>query len=466
MATLLLDRFKAYISAEGLWKKGDSWLVAVSGGLDSTVLTHLCAAAEIDFRMAHCNFQLRGAESERDEKFVRSLAEKYNCPLSVRRFDTEAYRAERGISVQVAARELRYAWFRTFAVDAIATAHHLDDNIETLLMNFFKGTGIAGLRGMLPLQEGIVRPLLFASRQELADYAAGEDLSWVEDGSNATDKYNRNFVRHQLVPLLEQRYPSVLDNLGDNLPRFREVEVLYRQALDVHRAQLLERVDTGAHPLPGLWQISVIKLRKAVPQGTVIYELLRPFGFTPAQSGEVQALLDSTSGHYITSATHRILRDRKMLILSPLSDAAPAPAAAAPVVLDEGADKVQFPGGVLLQSKEPLTSAPLTSGPLTPPALALIPADPRSALLDAAHIRYPLILRRWKAGDYFYPLGMKKKKKLSRFFIDCKLSLVAKEQIWVLESDGRILWVVGQRIDDRFRVTAATRHLVSLRWIP
>lgn len=448
----LSDRFKSYISREHLWRPGQTWLVAVSGGLDSVVLTHLCAGAEMDFRIAHCNFQLRGEESGRDEQFVRSLAEQYGRPLSVQHFDTEAYRAQHGVSVQVAARELRYAWFRTFAVDAIATAHHLDDNIETVLMNFFKGTGIAGLRGMLPLQDGLVRPLLFAFKEELAEYAAAQGLSWVEDSSNATDKYSRNFIRHRLVPLLEERYPRVLDNLSNNLTRFREAEALYRQAIDVHRAQLMEYGNGDVR------QISVLKLQKASPLGTVIFELLRPYGFTPAQSAGVQALLDSTPGHYVTSGTHRILRDRKMLIISPLPDtsgpAVPSAIRFVPSVLDEFAAQALFPGGALLQVRRTLNAA----------KPAPVPDDPRKAFLDAAHIRYPLILRRWKAGDYFYPLGMRKKKKLSRFFIDSKLSLADKEQVWVLESEGRILWVVGQRIDDRFKITGSTTEVIQLEW--
>ena len=430
----LFNRFKTYLSQERLWHPGQTWLVAVSGGLDSVVLTHLCAEAEIDFRIAHCNFQLRGEESERDERFVRDLAAKYNRPLSVQRFDIPP-----DSSIQVAARELRYAWFRTFATDAIATAHHLDDNIETLLMNFFKGTGVAGLRGMLPLQEGIVRPLLFARREELEAYAKTEGLEWVEDSSNATDKYSRNFVRHRLVPLLEERYPRVIDNLADNLSRFREVEVLYRQALDVYQTQLLEKKS------PDAWQVSVVRLGKAVPLGTVIYELFRPFGFTPAQSGAIQALLDSPSGKYVSSATHRVLRDRRMLLITPTSEST------APIVLDEGKASIDLPEGILFHARIP--SAALSE-------------DARIALLDAAHVHYPLVLRRWKTGDYFYPLGMRKKKKLARFFIDAKLSKVDKEKAWVLESQGRILWVVGRRIDDRFKICPSTKEVIRLEWQP
>ena len=430
----LFNRFKTYISQERLWHPGQTWLVAVSGGLDSVVLTHLCAEAEIDFRIAHCNFQLRGEESERDERFVRDLAAKYNRPLSVQRFDIA-----QGASVQAAARELRYAWFRTFATDGIATAHHLDDNIETLLMNFFKGTGVAGLRGMLPLQDGIVRPLLFARREDLEAYAKEEGLDWVEDSSNATDKYSRNFVRHRLVPLLEERYPRVVDNLADNLSRFREVEVLYRQALEVYQTQLLEKKG------PDTWQVSVIRLGKAVPLGTVIYELFRPFGFTPAQSGAIQALLDSPSGRYVSSATHRVLRDRRMLLITPTSEST------APIVLDVGNASIDLPEGTLFHSRIP--SAALSE-------------DAQIALLDAAYVHYPLVMRRWKTGDYFYPLGMRKKKKLARFFIDAKLSKVDKEKAWVLESQGRILWVVGRRIDDRFKICPSTKEVIRLEWQP
>jgi len=462
----LLDKFKEYITIEHLWQPGSKWLVAVSGGLDSVVLTDLCAAAGIDFVMAHCNFQLRGSESERDEQFVRDLAKKYGRYLYVERFDTDAYCSSRGVSVQEGARDLRYAWFRTLlgptgsgstgpnpagpgsplpgaAADAVATAHHRDDNVETLLMNFFKGTGISGLRGMLPLQDRLVRPLLFSPKTELRAYAEEKGLTHVEDSSNETDKYTRNFFRLRVIPLVEERYPSVMDNLGDNLARFSEVAIVYRHAMEEQRKQLMEPKGEGC------WHISLVRLRKTVPLHTILYEMLLPFGFTPSQSVEVAALLNSTPGHYVASATHRILRDRKVFIITPLQETE-----AAPVVLEAGSPSLVFPGGVLIQKRMDIT------------ATGILKESPvRIALLDAAKISHPLLLRRWKPGDYFYPLGMRKKKKLSRFFIDAKLSLADKEKVWVLESDGRILWVLGQRIDDRFRVTPATTGVLHLEWV-
>jgi tRNA(Ile)-lysidine synthase len=447
----LSTRFTTYLREERLWRPGQRWLLAVSGGLDSVVLTHLCVQAGIEGAIAHCNFQLRGEESLRDEAFVRALADRYERPVYVHHFDTEAYASARKVSIQVAARELRYTWFRTLiagagTVDApgtsaaIATAHHLDDNIETLLMNLVKGTGAAGLRGMLPLQDQVVRPLLFATREDLEAYAAAHGLDHVEDSSNGTDRYNRNFFRHRVIPLLEERYPDVRGNLADNLSRFKELEVLYRQSVNRHREDLLEPSGKGA------WKIAVAKLERAEPLRTILFELLKPFGFNAAQAGEAMALLHSTPGRFVASASHRVIRDRRFLLIC-----SPERPDLLQVVLEDGDASVSFPQGVLS----------VAAGESPEPG-----ADPRIALLDAAHIHFPLLLRRWKPGDYFYPLGMRKKKKLARFFIDGKLSLADKEKVWVLESSGKILWVVGLRIDERFKVTPATKRVLRLEWAP
>ncbi len=427
----LLEAFNDFIAKERLFSPDDRILLAVSGGLDSVVLCELSYRADFRLVIAHCNFQLRGSESDRDEDFVRQLAQRYDREVLIQRFDTRAYAASRQLSIQVAARELRYGWFGQIVEGwkekaVIVTAHQLDDNIETMVMNFFRGTGLTGLRGMLPRQGRIVRPLLFAGREELSRFADEAQLTWVEDSSNESDNYTRNFFRHQILPLVERAYPSALDNLADNLGRFRETEILYREAIDRQKKDLMEQKGSEIH-------IPVLKLRKAVPLPTLIYELFSPYGFTPQQIGVLTGLLDSPSGKYICSATHRLLKDRRWLILSPLHDAG-----SATILIEEGRTIVDFAQGTLQFEWLPdFTGQPS--------------AESSVAWLDAGQVEFPLLLRPWRPGDYFYPLGMRKKKKLARFFIDHKLSLADKEKVWVLEMNKKIIWVVGQRIDDRFR---------------
>jgi len=445
----LLYAFKDFIAKEQLFFPGDRLLLAVSGGLDSTVLCALFRQAGLDFTIAHCNFQLRGAESNRDEAFVRQLGERYGRPVLVRHFDTAAHAAAGKLSIQVAARELRYAWFHEIVEGwrkgpgdhpgaVIVTAHHLDDNIETLLMNFFKGTGIDGLRGMLPRQGKIVRPLLFANRAGLRHFADEQGLSWVEDSSNESDKYTRNFFRHQLIPLVQQAYPSVLHNLANNLGRFREIGLLYHQAVEQQKKKLLEYKGSEIH-------VPVLKLKKSAPLRTLVYEILAPYGFSPQQAEAVTALLDSPSGKFVCSATHRILKNRHWLILSPLRSVE-----AANILVEAAGAPVLYEQGILQLEMLPSAAVP----PSLPSASV--------AWLDAAQISFPLLLRKWQPGDYFYPLGMRKKKKLARFFIDNRLSLADKEKIWVVEMNKKIIWVVGWRIDDRFRITPSTRQVLKI----
>lgn len=438
----LLNSFREYIAAERLFSRQDKLLLAVSGGLDSVVLCELARQAGLEFSIAHANFQLRGAESDRDEQFVRDVAARYDRAIVVRRFDTAAFAAGHKLSIQVAARGLRYDWFRQVISEwegggVIVTAHQLDDNIETLTMNFFKGTGIAGLRGMLPRHGDLARPLLFARRSDLEKFAAESGLQWIEDSSNVSDKYTRNFFRHQVLPLIEKAYPAALDNLGDNLHRFREIETIYRDAIGRQKKKLFEPKGAEMH-------IAVLKLQQSTPLRTLIFELFSPYGFTPQQTGPIAALLDGPTGKYVCSPTHRLLRNRRWLILSPLYDAS-----AVTILIEPGETKVEYPGGILR-----LEACPVTGG--------LPPADADMACLDAGEITWPLLLRPWRAGDYFYPLGMRKKKKLARFFIDQKLSLADKEKVWVLEMNKKIIWVVGQRIDDRFKLTAATRQMLRI----
>lgn len=436
---------------------GARLLLAVSGGMDSVVLTDLLHRNGHLLVLAHGNFQLRGAESERDEQFVRTLAETYQVPLLVKKFDTTAYAEARKLSIQEAARELRYNWFKEIingGADAaatifekgnnsrqspayIVTAHHANDNIETLLINFFRGTGISGLHGILPLQGNVLRPLLFAKRADIKEYAIQQNLRWVEDSSNASDKYVRNHFRLNLIPGLQQVFPNVEQNLLQNIQRFRDIEILYNQALERHTRKLLTVKGNEVH-------IPVLRLQQLQPLHTLLWEITRPYGFTAAQVTEIAKLLQAESGSYVASATHRIIRNRNWLIVAPK-----AAETAANILIEAHDTTIRFAAGTLR-----ITHTANTPG--------IISQHAHTACLDAADIRFPLLLRRWKQGDYFYPLGMRKKKKVSRFLIDQKLSATAKEKVWVIESNRKIIWVAGLRIDDRFKLTPASQKVVKI----
>ncbi|TCJ16544.1 tRNA lysidine(34) synthetase TilS [Flaviaesturariibacter flavus] len=443
----LFSRFIEYIKDEELFGSKDRLLLAVSGGLDSVVLTHLCRRAGFPVTLAHCNFGLRGGESDGDATFVRQLAETLGLPYFEKSFPTQAYALEQKLSIQEAARELRYTWFEELRLQLeeagtgrayLLTAHHLDDSIETLLINFFKGTGIAGLHGIRPKNGKLVRPLLFASRAELEAWAHAQGLRWREDRSNQDPKYTRNAVRLELLPAIERVFPGARANLAANIGRFAEVEQLYRASVDL-RIRKMTRV-SGAE-----LRVPVRQLLKAEAVDTLLWELARPFGFKPGQVPGLRALLQSAPGRYLASGTHQAVRHGAWLLFAPLG----VPDNTV-FVIDKTEERVLF-GTQLLQMQ------------VLPAAPAVLPADPQLALLDAATLDYPLVLRRWKPGDYFYPLGMRKKKKVARFLIDSKLSKTQKEQVWVLESHKRIVWVVGHRIDDRFKITAHTRKAISVR---
>ncbi|MEO9144556.1 MAG: tRNA lysidine(34) synthetase TilS [Ginsengibacter sp.] len=478
---LLVNEFIKNIEQQSLFQKKDYLLLAVSGGADSVVLCELCHDAGFNFEIAHCNFQLRGEESERDEKFVRALAKKYQVKIFVKRFETKKYAEENKVSIQVAARELRYAWFdellsevsgNKYQVSGIRcevsgmsdqltilssdtpllpssggrgpyllTAHHANDNIETLLMNFFKGTGIKGLQGILPKQGKIIRPLLFAKKEELLSFIKGRNLEFVEDSSNNSDKYTRNYFRHQLIPSVQKVFPQAEENLISNMERFHEIEILYQQSIGFHKKRLLEQKGNEIH-------IPVLKLQKSQPLKTIVYEIIKDYGFTPHQSDDVIGLLHRESGKYISSATHKIIRNRNWLIIAPANTLEAGHILINEEDVESDGYRVDFEFGKLKIKKEELVSEKI-------PSSALI------AMLDAKSVTFPLLLRKWKQGDYFYPLGMPGKKKLSKFFVDQKMSMTEKEKVWVIESNKRIIWIIGKRIDDRFKITGKTKKVLS-----
>jgi tRNA(Ile)-lysidine synthase len=451
----LLKDYKAFIQQNHLFHLTDKLLLAVSGGAGSVVLAWLMKIGGYAFSIAHCNFQLRGEESNRDEAFVAALAHDLEVPFYLKRFETTAYAESKKVSIQVAARELRYEWFNSIldgkAFDDLQrgvqdnpiryqyliTAHHQDDNIETVLMNFCKGTGINGLKGIMSKQDRLVRPLLFASKEEILAFAEANQLSWVEDSSNEEVKYTRNYLRKVVIPTIEKIFSQVQDNIADSIERFKDVAEIYNQSIALTKKRLVEVKGTEFH-------IPVLKLLRRTSRRTLIYEIIKEYGFSSKQVAEVEKLLSSESGKYCTSSTHRILRNRAWLIISPLEGYIDQVA-----VVEKGEDSVYFDNKHLHLKR--LKGIDIN-----------VSTDNTMAAVDVQEIQFPLIVRKWKQGDYFYPLGMRKKKKLARFFIDQKLSLTDKEKVWVVESHKKIVWVIGLRIDDRFKITPTTREALQL----
>ncbi|MBK9958974.1 MAG: tRNA lysidine(34) synthetase TilS [Chitinophagaceae bacterium] len=439
----MLQSFQHYIESNHLFLKKDKLLVAVSGGVDSIVLCDLLQKCGYTFAIAHCNFQLRKEESDGDEVFVKLIAERFQRQFFIKKFDTNLYAEANKVSTQVAARELRYQWFAQLIergeANMLLTAHHASDNIETLLMNFFKGTGIKGLQGILPKTKNkitIVRPFLFAQKAALLHYANENKQHFREDSSNASDKYTRNYFRNKLLPAIQRVYPGAEANLLHNLQRFNDVAILYNMQIEEIKRKLITVNNEETH-------IPVLRLLKTPAMPTVLFEIVKNYGFAATQLPEIIKLLDAESGKFISNERYRILKNRKWLIISQLSNAS------AVYIINEGDSELFLEDKVLHITTQELKGE--------------INQSPDFAFLDKKEIDFPLILRKWKQGDYFYPLGMSKKKKLSRFFVDNKLSLLQKENTWVLESNKKIIWVLGMRIDNRFKITGATKQVLRLK---
>ena len=440
---MLFTDFIQFNKKENLFQPNSKLLLAVSGGVDSVVLCALCKQAGYQFAIAHCNFKLRGADSDRDEQFVQDLAQKYEVPFFVTHFDTTLLAKTAKKSIEATARDLRYAWFEAIRTekgfDCIVTAHHADDNIETVVMNFFRGTGIKGLRGILPKQQKIILPLLFARRNLLEAFIIEQQLQFVTDGTNAANDYTRNYFRNAILPLISARFPEAAENVLRNIQRFTETELLYQQATAILLKKLVTKKGNEAH-------IPVLKLSKTIPLNTVVYEIIKDFGFTAHQVADVTGLLQAESGKLVSSASHRIIKNRNWLIIAPIKTTE-----AQHILIEEKDSSIDFEAGYLRIDHASVNKTQLTT-------------DSSIALLDKALLSFPLLLRKWKTGDYFYPLGMKKKKKINRFLSDQKLSLTQKENTWVIEMDKKIIWVVGQRIDDRFKISSATKVTAAINF--
>ena len=443
----LQSDFIDFIKKNRLFEPKDRLLLAVSGGVDSVVLCELCHQCGFEFVIAHCNFGLRGTESDEDAMLVKEMGKRYAVEVRSIEFDTQKYAEEKKVNIQIAARELRYNWFNEIIasekqkkINKILTAHHADDNIETVLMNFLKGTGINGLQGIQCKDSGIggkvTRPLLFARKAQLLEFARENNLNWRDDSSNETNKYSRNYCRNEILPAVKIVFPQVENNIIHNIERMGEVKQLYDLAIQqIIKKLVVQETDSI--------RIPIIKLLKQTALQSVLFEIFTPFGFSTDQLREIEKLCHADSGKFIQSNTYRILNNRKWLVVTRLlaihQDV---------IVINENDKEALYADNKLIINKTEMPHQ--------------YHSDQSIAYINAKDLTYPLLLRKWKQGDYFYPLGMQKKKKLSRFFIDNKLSLNEKEKVWVLESNKKIVWVLGLRIDDRFKITPSVHQVLKL----
>lgn len=424
---MIQHRIAQYIQREHLFGQGDNLLVALSGGADSVALLRLLHAQGYMCQAAHCNFHLRGEESDKDEEFVRNLCQQLNVPLHIAHFDTTQYATDNKISIEMAARQLRYTWFaqvqETSGAVAIAVGHHKDDSVETLLLNLIRGTGINGLRGIQPKNGYIVRPLLCATRQEIIDYLQHINQSYVTDSSNAEDEYTRNKIRLYLLPLMQQINPSVKESIIDTSNYLTQAALLYNKGVNDGKQRVLTKEGIHINSL----------LNEPSPQA-LLFEIVHPLGFNSAQIESIFSSLQKQAGKQFVSKDCRIIKDREWLLIDKLGD-------------KENENTPPF-----RLEREEIEYTPDF----------IIPREKSVACFDAEMLNGTLTLRKWQAGDTFSPLGMQGSKLVSDYLTDRKFSLAQKEQQWVLCCDAQIVWVVGERTDNRYRITQNTQRIIKM----
>ena len=433
----MLKNFKDHIVSRFLFLRNKKLFLAVSGGLDSMVLLHLMQQLPCEIAVLHCNFQLRGLESFGDQDFVREYCDQHKIPVFTTQFDTEAFAKDYKLSTQVAARELRYSWFyellETEDFDYILTAHHADDNLETFIINLTRGTGLDGLVGIPERNDNIVRPLLPFSRDEILKYAEENNIKWREDSSNASDKYLRNKIRHNLVPILKEINPNFLHAFQKTQSYLHESREMTEDASIMIYQQVAKEMGDDIH-------FDLNQLTKLPNYKSYLYQWLNEFGFLAWN--DIYDLVDGQSGKQVFSEEFRLLKNRNTLILSPLLDVNETEE----YLINETDKEVNFPLKLSLCNVSHITIA-----------------SNRAIFVDAEKIQFPLVLRKWNDGDVFHPFGMNgKSKKVSKLFKDEKLSLIEKEKTWILCSDNQIVWVIGIRQDERFKIETTTNNILKI----
>ncbi|MDG3582162.1 tRNA lysidine(34) synthetase TilS [Galbibacter pacificus] len=433
----MLEKFHHHINGHLSFLSSSRIAVAVSGGIDSMVLLYLFHQLKMDVCVLHCNFQLRGAVSDADEQFIQKQAKKYGIPFYSVRFDTNAYVEKYKTSTQIAARDLRYKWFEeqkdVLNFDYLCTAHHADDSLETFLINLSRGTGLQGLTGIPEVNNYIVRPLLLFSREEIQEFAIHNNILWREDSSNAETKYLRNKLRHDIIPKLKEINPALLNNFKRTVENLKgDAKLIENNIVKLRSDIFIEENDKII--------IEIDKLKSLSPRLTYLFYLFADYGFT--EPNEIEDILQSQSGKQLLSETHRLVKDRDSIIITPVD----------------------------FQNKEEIYCIYEENSRLTTPinlSIDLVDhintSNPCTVYVDKEKLKFPLKLRKWKNGDYFYPFGMQGKKKISKYFKDEKFSLPDKEQQWLLcNNNNEIIWVIGHRADNRYKVTEKTKQIIKI----
>ena len=433
----MFEKFQAHLSNNFTFLIGKKLLLATSGGLDSMVMTHLFKSLNFEFALAHCNFQLRGNESLEDQFFVQNYAYANAIPIFITQFDTQSFATDYKLSTQVAARELRYNWFYELLeihnYDYILTAHHADDTIETFLIHLIRGSGLDGFTGIPAQNESVVRPLLAFSREEIASFAATNGILWREDSSNASDKYLRNKVRHDIVPLLKELNPSFLTSFQNTQKYLNEAQAMVEDATIMIYQQVATEVNDEIH-------YNIDKLKTLPNYRSYLYQWLREYGFSAWD--DIYELVDSQSGKQIFSSEFRLIKDRNTLILAPINKTVSSEV----YFINEDQFEVNDPIKLTISNQNFDSNT-----------------DNSIIFVDADKLKFPLVLKRFEEGAVFCPFGMNgKTKKVSKLFKDEKLSLLQKENTWILYSNDAIVWVIGIRQDDRFKIDSNTKNSLQI----
>lgn len=437
----MLQKFKRHLHQNFPFLEDSKFLIAISGGIDSVVLAHLCGQLNLSFSLCHCNFNLRGQESDDDEAFVKSLAESLKTSVYTTSFETEKYATKNKVSIQVAARNLRYTWFYELldanGYDYVLTAHNTNDNLETFIINLTRGSGLEGFTGIPPVNQKSIRPLLAFSRDDITLFAIKNGIVWREDRSNASIKYVRNKVRHKVIPILKELNPHVLESFQNTIEYLNESQSIINDALKNITAKVVSHENE-------LLKISCKEIEKLSNKKAYLYQLLQGYGFTAWN--DIVNLISAQPGKQVFSETHRLLKDRNFLIVTTINK---SQSIKGPILIDQKVSKITNPIKLTIQNTDDYTCK-----------------NKHQIIIDNDLINYPLSLKKWHHGDAMYPTGMKGSKKISQLFKDNKLSLLDKEKIWILaDAKDHIIWVIGLRQDQRYLANKTTTNRLKISYL-